>query len=155
MSRTGKSCRTNDGYTLTELMVVMTILTVLAGTMPSVVTAVLPSARLRTSVSETITFLEHARQHSSVSGESVNVTIASGTKGVTLQADHQQRPLSISRGINLDYQPQFSEKTQTEIHFYADGTSSGGTLTFDSKVGTETLTLHWLTGHVSREYKNE
>lgn len=140
--------RSNDGYTLTELMVVMVILAVIAGALPSAVLAVLPSARVEAAASQTVSFLEAIRQSAAASGGEAVVTIAA--RGTTVALEREGETLTFPENLALTYTPQFSADTKAQITFYPDGTSSGGQLTLALSGRIRTVDLHWLTGRVSQ-----
>jgi general secretion pathway protein H len=137
----------DGGFTLLELLVTMTVASLLvAVAAPRMVDAV-GHARLKASAVRASVALREARMQARRREETARVTIDPAGKGYAVG----NRAYPMPTGLTVIFKP-YSEQAETEknvIRFLPDGSSSGGTLTVAHGGDRVTVEIDWLTGRVT------
>ncbi|WP_375056551.1 GspH/FimT family pseudopilin [Zobellella sp. DQSA1] len=138
----------SKGFTLLELLVVLTISTLaLAVALPRFA-ALLPGAELKSYSRQTAALLRLARSQAIATGEEVALLFDREARQTLLTGRPAPYPwperieLVLSAVTDSPPAPQ-------EMTFYPDGTSSGGTLVVAGSGQRYRIEVHWLTGRVS------
>ena len=135
------------GFTLMELLVVLTILGLALLLAMPVLERTLPGLELRTEARNLAIALREARARAI--GRNEEVTIVVDRQGGTLKANGKQvvrlnRKIDIGPFAGAPLSPGASE-----IRFFPDGTSTGGHLTLVLGERQKHVFVDWLTGAVS------
>jgi len=137
------------GYTLLELLVVMSIAAMLAALVRPMYATAVPGARLKTDATNLAASLREARNRAVSSGRRVAVVFEPEAATYTI-ADGAATELS--RGTLLSFTPPGVEAKSTDepirLTFYADGSSSGGSVALQSNANAYRIDVDWLTGRV-------
>lgn len=138
------------GFTLLELLVVMTIMATLLAVVPRVFAGV-PSLRFRAAVHALADELRQAQDDAIRTGQDVEFTIDPEHATITRLA-----PRGDLLGIVVDglaWQPLDARSAagRTRLRFFADGTASGGTLILSRGTRRAGIFIDWITGRVRIE----
>src|SRR5712671_851805 len=91
-----KKIRASMGFTLLELMIVLTIMTLLVAATPAALNRVLPAYRLRTAAEQLLADLRMARVQAQAQGRVFVVACKESAYVVQSQGDASQRTVSLS-----------------------------------------------------------
>ena len=134
------------GFTLLELLVVLTIaILALAVALPRFA-ALLPGAELKSYSRQTAALLRLARSQAIATGDPVILTLNTEQGHTRLSGQPRVHPWPA--GVALSLSGTGTEQTPAELTFYPDGTSSGGTLQVASENRRYRIQIDWLTGRV-------
>lgn len=143
--------RTESGFSLIELMVVMVLVVGLFGLLGTSISRSVGGAELRNEVREIIAGLRHTRGQAIVR-RTETVFLADADK-LTWQAagrDQQQLP----EGLDITLTTARSEMTGENaggIRFFPDGSSTGGSVLLSVDERKWYVTVGWLTGEISQD----
>jgi len=114
----------NRGFTLLELLVVLTILVLLAGAWPLAAPKLFPTQQLRNEVQILVGHLRAARTTARASGSEQRIDLlSSGTSYRTAAETH-----ALPAGLSLRIGGSAKTASAGGVVFYPDGSSTGGTL---------------------------
>jgi general secretion pathway protein H len=146
------------GFTLLELLVVLTIAGLLTALAPPLYSRAVPGAMLKTTSLDFAISLREARSKAINSGKRVNFTLLAnppsytiGTTsavalpdGITVTAydDHTFLPGSLVKKPAL-------EDDEIIIGFYPDGSSSGASVAISNGTTAYRIDVSWLTGNIN------
>lgn len=142
--------KTDDGYTLVELLVVMAIIAMVSVSIPFAYGRLVPSAELNKTAREVANELRLVAAQARGSGS--DIVLAFPAEGGPLNLPNE-RKLPLPANIALAYEPLFPNSSDENggVTFYGEGGSTGGVLTLQRGSGRRALEINWLTGHVSLE----
>lgn len=136
MSRTGDQ----SGFTLIELLAVL----VLAGLAMALVPPLLDKggdrARLDHDRRAILDLLRQARSDAIVSGKTVAFRVDAGTRRYGVGRTDK----ALEDGVELTVETPLAHAG--EIHFFADGSASGGAIDITNPAGHDRMQVDWLTG---------
>lgn len=142
-SVTGNTARQTRGFTLLELLVVLTLLVLLAAAWPLAGSRLLPAQALRNEAASLYATVRLARSDALVHDSSTVVTVLDDGRGYRYgTTDHR-----LSSGVRLTLDPAGSGT----LTFFPDGSSTGGHLILRSGARASEVTVGPLTGRVQRE----
>ena len=145
--------RSNRGFTLLELLVVITIMALVIGVTSARYSGSNPAVKLKAESRQLVSHLRHTRVRALSESRILSVSIVDG--GQAYQVDPGAKIVSLSAPIvmtlhPLTHGPKFSADS---ISFYPDGSSSGGSVTLSTTAGESTsnekVDVNWITGEVS------
>ena len=148
-SRIGDQRRTNAGFTLLELLVVMVILTIVATVTAVKFSGGIDNARLRAETRQMIALLRAARIEAMVSSTVTGIDGDPHDSAFLSFPAEQRYQLPEGVAIDIASQSTTTGATQRAIRFYPDGSSSGGDIQLSSAAGSFAIAVGWLTGEVS------
>jgi general secretion pathway protein H len=138
------------GFTLIEMLVVMTIAALIVGLALPRLTGTTERATLRTATHQIAAALRDTRSLAMTRGRSEAFII--DTANGAFRAGPTAQPGQLPRGIQLALITVTSDRdsaSRGRIQFFADGSSTGGGVLFASgKIRSQVL-VDWLTGRVS------
>ena len=135
------------GFTLMELLVVLTILGMALLLATPALERTLPGLELRTGTRDVASALREARARAI--GRNEEVTMVIDRRSGILQADGKQIIQLNRKIVILTGASPSSGLGDDEIHFFPDGTSTGGQLTLVLGERQKHVLVDWLTGAVS------
>lgn len=147
-----KSCLSRkahpDGFTLLELLVVLTIVAVLLVIIPNA-TAGLATLRLREATADLAETLRMARDVAIQTGCTTQVSIDVQQHSYRMGSGLAQ---PLSEAVDSISASQHSDTRQSDelepFRFFADGSATGGTIILRQKLRSTWIKVDWLTGRV-------
>lgn len=147
--------RLQHGFSLLELLVVLVIAGLLTSLVPSVLSAAVPGARLKSAATEFAQAIDTSRRQAIHSGRIIDFVIdgdplqyGSGAERVSFPAGSM---VTARTSFDMVANPQNSRGMPAEkflIRFYPDGSSTGATVTLSRNDTAYAVTVDWLLGDV-------
>jgi general secretion pathway protein H len=139
------------GFTLVELLVVLTIIALAMAAVPAIV-AGLPSIRLRTAADDMIATLRELHQQAIRRGQTTELILDPAARAYRVSTDPTPRHLP-EIVAELDFAPTAAVPAggKRSIRFFADGSASGGTVLLKNGERLAAINVDWLTGRVRRD----
>jgi general secretion pathway protein H len=141
-SRTGER-----GFTLLELLVTLTIASLLLAVVAPRLTSAVAHARLRSSGAEIATILRETRSQAMLTSRAIDFSIVPARNGVLAAG----KTLLLPSGQTVSWRPatQTDGQALSSLQFQPDGSSSGGVITVADGADQVKISVDWLTGRVS------
>ena len=140
-SRTGNS----DGFTLTELLVVLAIIGLIIVATPTLIQAALPGARATAAARALASDLRAMRAEAIARGAATRVVFEPLQQTFTDEPRHSVH--SLPGGVRFGFAAR--DDAARAIVFYPDGSSSGGAVFVGNERFRHRVATDWLTGRVS------
>lgn len=140
----------NTGFTLTEVVVALTIAALLTAVAVPALGRALERVRTNNSTRELVTALKATRLEARTSGADALFTLDVATHVYRI-ANGQDRALPVGDGATLTLLTAESERlsqTAGAIRFLPDGSSTGGSITLTYRGREQRVEIDWLTGQV-------
>lgn len=141
----------SHGFTLLELMVVMVIVSVLAGAVLIRFDGAFAGMELRSASRDLASALRYARGRAIATQRETGVAIDVEERRYRILGTDDGRVRSFSGKIHVDLltdRSSFISETEGAIRFFADGSSTGGDIRLTSDAGGYVVQIEWLTGRV-------
>lgn len=139
----------DNGFTLIELMVVLAITGLILLFIPSQFDSLIARKQLQQDATKIVNCLKQGRQQA-ISQQQPQ-TVAVNTQSNQLRCATEKHVFSLGEQRQLSVltarQTQTSE-TSAEIWFFADGSSSGGSIAIATKPYHYDIEINWLTGSI-------
>ena len=138
------------GFTLLELLVILAIVTLVAGAAAPMLSRGLPETDFRAAKMAISSGLREAQSRAIASNREVTFTLNVDDKWFAIGADG--KPELIPEHLRLSFLTSRSERldrASANIRFYPDGTATGGRIELDAGDRKAVLTVDWLTGRVA------
>jgi general secretion pathway protein H len=142
-SRTG-----NGGYTLVELLVVLTVISLIIAATPVVVSAARPGAQARAATYALADAFRGARVAAIMAGTD-RVVVLDLLHRTYVTSDGTTRQLPDSVQWEFEAGPGAVVDDQARLRFYPDGSSSGGRIRIMGAGPNRLIVNHRLTGRIS------
>lgn len=137
------------GFTLLELIVVLFLVTLTVGIAATQFSAGTEGAEMRSEARKLVALLRQTRAKAVAESQTLGITTPPQFAGYRLQPEGKDIFLPDRLTLEISATNQDVAAPSPGIYFYPDGTSNGGTLTFQSDKGSAQLQVNWLTGEVS------
>ncbi len=134
------------GFTLVELLVVLTIVALAASLVAPPLGRALGVGQLRSETGDIVTALREARSDAILRGMPVDF-VAVGPSRWRLAGRQHDLPAGISYSMSVPPAGHGAAGT-TFIRFFPDGRSTGGSVIVRNDRSRRVITVRWLTGHV-------
>jgi general secretion pathway protein H len=145
-----KSKRRSSGITLIEVIVALTIAALLTAAAVPAVGRALDRVRTNGSTRELVAALNAVRHEARTSGVDALFTLDVATRAYRVGGG-PERALPVAEDATLTLltaESERSSETAGAIRFFADGSSTGGTITVTYRGREQRVEIDWLTGHV-------
>jgi general secretion pathway protein H len=137
------------GFTLVELIVVLAILGLMLVLVPPLISRGTPGADLKAASRAVAALMRDARQRAIARNSEVAFTVDVDRRRIAMEPGPREHQLASSITLNLiAAQSELAAENVGRIRFYADGTSTGGSLRLSNAAGTREVGVDWLTGRV-------
>jgi len=130
------------GFTLTELLVVLAIIGLLSAAIPVLLQSAMPGARSLAAARALAGDLRAARGQAIARGTAAVLRFDAGKQVYVLEPGHATRTLPNATPFAL-------QGAQTQIGFYADGSSTGGVVFVGQGAQRHRVAADWLTGRIT------
>jgi general secretion pathway protein H len=139
------------GFTLVELLVVLTIIALAMAAVPALLTG-LPSIRLRTAADGMVATLRELHQQAIRRAETTELVLDPAARAYRMSTDATPRRLpEIVTELVFKPAAALPFRANTRIRFFADGSASGGTVLLKNGKRLAAINVDWLTGRVRRD----
>jgi general secretion pathway protein H len=143
--------RRSKGFTLIEVLVVMTIMALLMTGVPRMIAA-LPGAQLRAAADEMADRLKGLRDEALRRGTTMALTFDLGARSFHISTDPAPHRLAeVVDQVELETQAALRPDQTAGIRFFADGTATAGTILLRHGQRSASITIDWLTGRARRD----
>ncbi|WP_417615068.1 GspH/FimT family pseudopilin [Oceanisphaera sp.] len=132
-------------FTLLELLVVLTLASLLMTVVTPRFAALLPGAELKSYSRQTAALLRLARSQAIASGEEVMLELDPDTRSSRITG--QAKPSSWPKQIAVSFADTANDPG-ANLTFYPDGSASGGTLLIAGRERHYRIEVNWLTGRI-------
>ncbi len=150
MSRRKGSAGFAPGFTLIEIVVVLTLVALAYTMVPRLIGNGISGAELRANARAVATGLRLTRDAAIRGKHEANLTIDMEARAFTIGDDPQVRKLNERVELQLfTSQDDLLSDKVGNIRFFADGTSNGGRVTVGANGHKFAIDIDWLTGRVS------
>jgi len=138
-----------SGFTLLELLVVISLLAMIAGIVAANLQRGSTSAQLNSQTRQLMALLRQTRTRAL--SESQILVMSAGEDGTRYRVGPSEEDVALPEGFSVAIQSntQVQGFAQNQILFYPDGSSSGGQIEMHSPAGDAEIDVNWLTGEVS------
>jgi general secretion pathway protein H len=143
--------RSEQGFTLVELLVVLTIMALAMAAVPRMLAGV-PSIRLRTAADDMVATLRELHQQAIRRGETTELILDTAARVYRTSSEPAPRRLpEIVAELGFSPTAVLPSGTNASIRFFADGSATGGTVLFKNGERLAAVKVDWLTGRVRRD----
>lgn len=136
----------NNGFTLLELLVVLTLASLMLAVAMPRFAALLPGAELKSYSRQTAALLRLARSQAIASGEEVKVVLDPTARHSQITGQNKASSWPEQIAVSFD---NIMDNHDTGPVFYPDGSASGGILHISGNGRHYLIEVNWLTGRVS------
>lgn len=142
--------RGEAGYTLLELLVVITVAGLLTAAFSTNIFAGKDTVELRAAAQDLTALLKRARGEALAENRETAVFIDVDAKVYGSEGGDREYPLPSDAEIRfLTAAEEISRDSRGAIRFFPDGSATGGGLRLSRNGQTYQVSVHWLTGQVS------
>jgi general secretion pathway protein H len=156
MTKTGTSPagsaprRGEAGYTLLELLVVITVAGLLTAALAGNIFAGRETVELRTATQDLAALLKRTRGEALAQNREAAVFVDVDGKVYGVEGEAAGRPLPPDAEIRfLTAAEEISRESRGAIRFFPDGSATGGGIRLSQGGHSYLVSVHWLTGQVS------
>jgi general secretion pathway protein H len=138
------------GFSLVELMVVLTIIALLTVAVPMIFVT-LPAIRLRAAAADMVASLRQLRQVAITRGETTELVLDLRTRSYSMSTDPAPHPLpAVVAKLGFESPALWHPDGPPAVRFFADGSATGATIHLENGERSTAVTVDWLTGRVRR-----
>lgn len=140
----------NPGFSLIELLVVLTILGLALAIIPPLLNNVIKSAQVKNAARELASGLRQVRSIAISRQEESYLAIDIADETFTINGKNKKLDLPDNTKITLTTaKSEQQSKTRGAIRFFPDGSSTGGRIMLRAAAGRYSIDVSWLTGQIS------
>jgi len=145
-----QSRKLTAGFTLVEMLVVITIMAMLTSAAGMIYTSVIPTFRLRSAAIDMASHLQKIRDEAVADHQVITVKIIE--KGTALSINDDMPFQSLPKGVIATYRSNFSPdagQKNSSFRIFPDGSSTGGEFTLSTGKRSVHVVINWLTGAIT------
>ncbi len=138
-----------QGFTLLEMLLVMTLAALVLTVVPASFSAMLPNVERQAEARELVSELRATRGRAIRDRQEMSLML--DLRRHQYRVLGTEKTMTLSEDIVLSFRPPFSSdesESFVTIHFFADGSSSGGVLEMTAVDAVYQVEIDWLTGRV-------
>ena len=146
----GRISGAEAGFTLVELLAVMSIMAMLLVAVANIYRAPSPRAEVKAAATLIAARMRDLRASAMTAGDDRRAVI--DVDGRAVSFSDGRPPLQLSRKVELTVtgaESETSSATEAGVRFFPNGSSSGGTIKIQSEGQKYEVRVNWLTGRVS------
>jgi len=136
------------GFSLIELLVVLTLMVLLAGLFPVALEHMIPARKLAAASQQLASTLRDLQSIALSTGRSVSL-VPSATSYATRDGNGAERVIELPTDMTLRLQDDLSGRVLTDLTFFPDGSSSGGRFEIQYENRRRSILVTHLVGRVS------
>lgn len=140
----------NRGFTLLEMMIVLTLTALMLALVPPFISGRTSGAELKATARELAAALRFARGRAITRHQEAVLTLDAERRRYTVSG--RPRPRSLPKGIDITLvtarSQQIAEKVAS-VRFFPDGSATGGQITLSGGTQKYIVDINWLTGRVA------
>jgi general secretion pathway protein H len=136
------------GFTLIELMLVMVLMAMMFTLTPPLMHKAFPALKLKAAARDLVQEIRYVQQSAILTGSESKISFQ-------LHSDHYQSDLvnqgevrQLPEGITFDAENIDHTRQNLVLHFYPDGSSSGGYVRLSNETRGFVISVDWLTSRV-------
>lgn len=152
MNERGRHFRSQGGFTLLEILVVLVIATFMFTLIPPLFSGALPGVKLKGATRDLAVVLRDTRSQAIISNTEQTLHLDMETRVYRIGTG---KPVPLPDDITITIQPHAAETglntTQQSLSFFPDGSSSGGEIFLQGGKRSYRLDVDWLTGNIRIE----
>lgn len=138
----------SSGFSLLEMLVVLTMMAILGAVAAPSMSAGLGGARVRAAAIDLANAVRRARSEAA-RGADGTFTIDVAAKSYRVGRDGPDVPLPAGTKLKFETALEgIGQNGSGRLHFFADGTSQGARIELENRGATWTIAVNWLTGAV-------
>lgn len=141
---------TDKGFTLTELLIVLVIMTLSVFVGMLNISSANKQVNLKAAGRDLKSALKYARGQALIMQQEVTITLDLATNHYHINTRHQ-KSYSLAKSIEITLrtaQVDIESDQQGQIRFFPDGSSTGGNITLSQGEIKIDIDINWLTGHI-------
>lgn len=138
--------RSNAGFTLLELLVVLVLMALMTGLAIPLISAGTPGAQIKAATRELLVGLRQAREQAIVTRQPATLTINVDDRRFQISGNKRAFQLPGKLQIGLFVAAVEDNGKLGSFVFYPDGSSTGGRVAVSLDGQTNTIDVDWLTG---------
>ena len=138
--------RIDKGYALTEVLVVLILIGLIAAFSVPAVELVFPKVSFDRQISRFETELLRIKQDAVLNGQIIRIEIDNAKNTITIFSDKNERELKISRDIDFYNNTDLSSSSEMVFTAYPDGRLTGPVIRVDGKGNSVSISVSQLTG---------
>ena len=144
------SARSERGFSLVELLVVVAILALAAAVMPRTFSG-LGAVRLHAAADDLVDRLKQLRLDAVTSGRTTEMLFDSAALAYTISGDPgSRRILNGITAIVVETPSMLAADKSARVRFFPDGSTTGATVRLTQEARSATIVVDWLTGRIRR-----
>ncbi len=145
------SLRQNAGFTLLELIIVLSIVVLGFGVIAVNMSASDDSRTLKAAARDLVSGLRYVRSQAMLTHKTATLNFDLSNNSYFLTG--QEKSYNIKEDIDVTVKTAQSELQNgvAQLRFFPDGSSIGGRITLEKNKLSQEININWLTGHVTLE----
>ena len=145
-----RNLRTNSGFTLMEVLVVMIIAGLMVALVPPLFSGAVSGTKLKSSVRDLAVILRETRSQAIITNREQVVQLdLENARYRVGNAKPRSLPDGVAIAVELISGARLEDTAQHVLRFFPDGSSTGELITFSGGNRAYQLHLNWLTGSIS------
>ncbi|MEJ2618959.1 MAG: GspH/FimT family protein [Candidatus Thiodiazotropha sp.] len=138
----------NRGFTLIELMLVMVLMAMMFSLTPPLMHKAFPALKLKAAARDLVQEIRYVQQSAILTGSESKISFQLHSDQYQSDLLNQGEVRQLPEGISFDAENIDHTQQILVLHFYPDGSSSGGFVRLGNETRGFVITVDWLTSRV-------